>query len=102
MIVNSLDNHENMVLRDQPWYQALVVWANNSKAPVLAIDPPQQGTLIHAKWSLSLCLPLNLKGQFGQVYLCDIGLPRKVMAQVGITYSSPFGHKFLIPLHAKT
>ncbi|GAB1604723.1 enhancer of mRNA-decapping protein 3-like isoform X2, partial [Argonauta hians] len=102
IIVNSLDNHENMVLRDQSWYQSLVVWANSSKAPVLAIDPPQQGSLIHAKWSLSLCLPLNLKGNFGQVYLCDVGLPRKVMAHVGITYSSPFGHKFLIPLHAKT
>lgn len=102
IIINALDNHENMVLRDQSWYRTLVEWANNSKAPVLAIDPPQQGSLIQAKWCLSLCLPLNLREQCGQVYLCDLGLPRQVMAQVGITYSSPFGHKFLIPLHTKS
>ncbi|KAM4036759.1 enhancer of mRNA-decapping protein 3 isoform 4-T6 [Anomaloglossus baeobatrachus] len=102
LVINCLDCHENAFLRDQPWYRAAVDWANQNRAPVLGIDPPvadpEQG--IHAKWSLQLGLPLALGEQAGRVYLCDIGIPQKVFREVGITYHSPFGCKFVIPLHS--
>ncbi|XP_063305377.1 enhancer of mRNA-decapping protein 3 isoform X2 [Pelobates fuscus] len=102
LVINCLDCHENAFLRDQPWYRAAVDWANGNRAPVLSIDPPvndqEQG--IHAKWSLELGLPLALGEQAGRVYLCDIGIPQKVFREVGISYHSPFGCKFVIPLHS--
>ncbi|XP_073506892.1 enhancer of mRNA-decapping protein 3 isoform X1 [Phyllobates terribilis] len=102
LVINCLDCHENAFLRDQPWYRAAVDWANQNRAPVLSIDPPvadqEQG--IHAKWSLQLGLPLALGEQAGRVYLCDIGIPQKVFREVGISYHSPFGCKFVIPLHS--
>ncbi|XP_072004006.1 enhancer of mRNA-decapping protein 3 isoform X2 [Engystomops pustulosus] len=102
LVINCLDCHENAYLRDQPWYKAAVDWANQNRAPVLSIDPSvadrEQG--IHAKWSLELGLPLALGEQAGRVYLCDIGIPQKVYREVGISYHSPFGCKFVIPLHS--
>ncbi|XP_075432067.1 enhancer of mRNA-decapping protein 3 isoform X2 [Ascaphus truei] len=102
LVINCLDCHENAFLRDQPWYRAAVDWANQNRAPVLSIDPPvgEQAQGIHAKWSLSLGLPLALGEQAGRVYLCDIGIPQKVFREVGINYHSPFGCKFVIPLHS--
>ncbi|XP_068131778.1 enhancer of mRNA-decapping protein 3 isoform X2 [Hyperolius riggenbachi] len=102
LVINCLDCHENAFLRDQPWYRAAAEWANQNRAPVLSIDPPvnDQGQGIHAKWSLELGLPLALGEQAGRVYLCDIGIPQKVFREVGITYHSPFGCKFVIPLHS--
>nr|XP_010953554.1 enhancer of mRNA-decapping protein 3 [Camelus bactrianus] len=98
LVINCLDCPENAFLRDQPWYKAAVAWANQNRAPVLSIDPPvhevEQG--IDAKWSLALGLPLPLGEHAGRVYLCDIGISQ----QVGINYHSPFGCKFVIPLHS--
>lgn len=87
---------------DQPWYRAAADWANQNRAPVLSLDPPGsgQGQAVEAKWSLSLCLPLSLAEGAGRVYLCDIGIPRQVFQEVGIKYHSPFGCKFVIPLHS--
>lgn len=102
LVINCLDCHENAFLRDQPWYKAAVDWANQNRAPVLSVDPPmsemEQG--IDAKWSLALGLPLPLGERAGRVYLCDIGIPQKVFQEVGINYHSPFGCKFVIPLHS--
>lgn len=102
MIVNAMDNHENRhLLSGQSWYKSIVGWANQNRAPVLAIDPPTGGGAITTKWSLSLGLPLRLSERCGQVYLCDLGIPVQVFQEIGITYTSPFSHKFLIPLHSK-
>ncbi|XP_029430345.1 enhancer of mRNA-decapping protein 3 isoform X2 [Rhinatrema bivittatum] len=102
LVINCLDCHENAFVRDQPWYKAAVEWASRNRAPVLSIDPPmnelQQG--IDAKWSLELGLPLPLGERAGRVYLSDIGIPQKVFQEVGINYHSPFGCKFVIPLHS--
>nr|XP_005994153.1 PREDICTED: enhancer of mRNA-decapping protein 3 isoform X2 [Latimeria chalumnae] len=102
LVINCLDCHENAFLRDQPWYKAAVDWANQNRAPVLSIDPTvsELEQPIDAKWSLALGLPLPLGESAGRVYLCDIGIPRKVFQEVGITYHSPFGCKFVIPLHS--
>nr|XP_033775364.1 enhancer of mRNA-decapping protein 3 [Geotrypetes seraphini] len=102
LVINCLDCHENAFVRDQPWYKAAVEWTSRNRAPVLSIDPPmnelEQG--IDAKWSLELGLPLPLGERAGRVYLCDIGIPQKVFQEVGINYHSPFGCKFVIPLHS--
>lgn len=102
LIINCLDCHENTFLMDQPWYRAAADWANQNRAPVLSLDPPGSGQCqaVEAKWSLSLCLPLPLAEGAGRVYLCDIGVPRQVFHEVGIKYHSPFGCKFVIPLHS--
>lgn len=102
LVINCLDSHENGVLRDQAWYLAAADWANQNRAPVLSIDPPVSGQkqAVEAKWTLSLGLPLPLDGGEARVYLCDIGVPKQVFQEVGINYHSPFGCKFVIPLHS--
>ncbi|KAM6961459.1 enhancer of mRNA-decapping protein 3 [Aplochiton taeniatus] len=102
LIINCLDSHENTCLMDQPWYRVAADWANQNRAPVLSIDPPVsgQGLAVEAKWSLALGLPLPLAEGAGRIYLCDIGLPCQVFQEVGIKYKSPFGCKFVIPLHS--
>ncbi|XP_071344513.1 enhancer of mRNA-decapping protein 3-like [Trachinotus anak] len=101
LLINCLDCHENPLLREQSWYQSATVWANQNRAPVLSIDPPvsEQHQTVKAKWTLSLGLPLPLAETESRVYLCDIGIPKMVFQEVGIRYHSPFGCKFVIPLH---
>ncbi|XP_014471538.1 PREDICTED: enhancer of mRNA-decapping protein 3 isoform X2 [Dinoponera quadriceps] len=76
-------------------------WANSNRAPVLAIEPPATGTPgIISKFSLLGALPLSHSADNGRLYLCNLALPNKVYSDVGITYKSPFGPKFVIPLHS--
>ncbi|XP_059208828.1 enhancer of mRNA-decapping protein 3-like [Centropristis striata] len=101
LVINCLDCHENPLLREQTWYQSAADWANQNRAPVLSIDPAvsSQHQTVEAKWTLSLGLPLPLPETESRVYLCDIGIPKLVYQEVGIRYHSPFGCKFVIPLH---
>ncbi|XP_074517741.1 enhancer of mRNA-decapping protein 3-like [Sebastes fasciatus] len=101
LVINCLDCHENPLLREQSWYQSAADWANQNRAPVLSIDPGISGQhqTVEAKWTLSLGLPLPLAETESRVYLCDIGIPKSVFQEVGIDYRSPFGCKFVIPLH---
>ncbi|CAK9826207.1 Enhancer of mRNA-decapping protein 3 [Anthophora retusa] len=76
-------------------------WANSNRAPILAIEPPATGTPgILSKFSLLGGLPLSHSVDNGRLYLCNLALPNKVYTDVGITYRSPFGPKFVIPLHS--
>lgn len=102
MIINCLDSHENSFLRDQAWYKSHVSWVSHCRAPVFSIDPPIETTDIVPKWCLYPVLPLVRSDMTPHIYLCDLGLPRKVFKDAGITYRSPFGHKFVIPLHPNT
>ncbi|XP_033221963.1 enhancer of mRNA-decapping protein 3 isoform X2 [Belonocnema kinseyi] len=75
-------------------------WANNNRAPILAIEPPSCGTPgVLSKFSMLGALPLAHCADNGRLYLCNLALPNKVFSDVGITYRSPFGPKFVIPLH---
>lgn len=81
----------------------VATWANNNRAPVLAIEPPSAGTPgIMTKFSLLGGLPLSHSADNGRLYLCNLALPAKVFSDVGITYRSPFGPKFVIPLYSNT
>ncbi|KAM9860971.1 enhancer of mRNA-decapping protein 3-like [Aulostomus maculatus] len=101
LVITCLDCHENLLLREQSWYQSAAEWANQNRAPVISIDPPvsKQHQTVEAKWTLSLGLPLPLAEKESGVYLCDIGIPKLIFKEVGISYHSPFGCKFVIPLH---
>ncbi|KAF4531589.1 hypothetical protein B566_EDAN010055 [Ephemera danica] len=81
------------------WLPAAAAWANESRAPVLAIDPPPQGSGVQSKLSLVGALPLSHGAANGKIYLCNLGIPVNIYQEVGITFSSPFGPKFVIPLH---
>ena len=102
IIINAMDTHENTQYKQQGWFIACSEWANHSKAPVLSLDPPVEGTSVQAKWSLGICLPLTGKDSTSKVYLCDLGFPKKVFTNHGIEYISPFSHKFIIPLHYRS
>ncbi|KAJ8925493.1 hypothetical protein NQ315_009331 [Exocentrus adspersus] len=83
-------------------YPLLSDWVNKNKAPVLAIDPPTVGIPnITPKFSLLPVLPLPHSSESGKLYLCNLGFPVDVFNEVGIKYKSPFGPKFVIPLHPK-
>ncbi|XP_015603686.1 enhancer of mRNA-decapping protein 3 [Cephus cinctus] len=82
---------------------AVAKWANSNRAPILAIEPPSSGTPgIISKFSLLGGLPLSHSTDNGRLYLCNLALPAKVFSDVGITYRSPFGPKFVIPLHSNS
>ncbi|XP_033751004.1 enhancer of mRNA-decapping protein 3-like [Pecten maximus] len=102
MIINAMDSHEQTSLRDQAWYKLLECWVGQNRAPVLALDPPVNCGAVTFKWCLSISLPLPLLGNCAQVYLCDLGFPKKVFNEVGIRYISPFSHKFVVPLHLRS
>ncbi|XP_043469235.1 enhancer of mRNA-decapping protein 3 [Leptopilina heterotoma] len=80
---------------------AVAKWANNNRAPILAIEPPSSGTPgVLSKYSLLSALPLAHSTDNGRLYMLNLALPNKVFLDVGITYRSPFGPKFVIPLHS--
>ena len=94
-LANELGSHSR-----QARYRAAAEWANENRAPVLALDPPPAGTPgVDTKFSLVSVLPLAHSLDNGKLYLCNLAFPQQVFKEVGIKYSSPFGPKFVIPLH---
>ena len=99
------------------WFRGVIQWANQNKAPILAVDPSGTASAhppsdpLQAKWSLQFTLPLTstkkdvdvpfsaTPNSSPQLYLCDLGIPRKVFRETGIQYQSPFGAKSFIALH---
>ena len=70
-------------------------------SPILAIDPPGAGVNdITTKYSILPILPVDaISDACGKLYLCNLGIPDKFYKDAGIKYKSPFGHKFVIPIH---
>lgn len=100
MIISAIDNHSSNESSQSSWYHAAIAWANQNKAPVLAIDPPIGRIGVVAKWSIALALPFAYDESCGQIYLCDIGLPQRLYRSAGLdAYQSPFAHKFIIPVY---
>lgn len=86
---------------DEPiCYTRISEWTNQNRAPVLALDPPAISTPgIVTKFSLVPVLPLSHSSENGKLYLCNLGFPIRIFKDVSIKYKSPFGSKFVIPLH---
>ena len=102
LVVSAVDGHNepshpSSVIRSQ-----VVAWLERIKANLVAIDPPVYGSSLGtAKCSLALALPLALDKCCGQILLCDLAIPRSIYKDLDIQYSSPFAHKFFIPLHPR-
>jgi len=115
VIVSALDYETGKTPDD--WVKDVTLWANQNKAPILAVDPTGMATShpicepLQAKWSLQFVLPLTSTKKIvdvssasnpissSQLYLCDLAIPRKVFREAGIQYQSPFGAKSFIALH---
>lgn len=67
----------------------------------MAINPPVNGLpFLTIKCSILPILPLeNISATCGKLYLSNLTIPEKFYRDAGIIYKSPFGHKFVIPLH---
>jgi enhancer of mRNA-decapping protein 3 len=102
LVLCAMDNHADSSKPTANVRANIAAWLGRNRAIVMAIDPPATGpSVAAAKCSLSLALPLALGERCGQVLLCDVALPRCVYRELGIQYSSPFAHKFVIPLHSR-
>lgn len=87
----------------------LIQWANAMPAPTLSLDLPSGvdattgvalGTAIVAHTTLTLALPkhgLDAR-QAGVLRLADLGIPRSLYREIGLSYSPPFGQDWDIPL----
>jgi NAD(P)H-hydrate epimerase len=89
----------------------LIVWANASGKPVIALDVPSgidattgeaPGDAIVATETLTLALPkTGLVGERpGQLFLADIGIPIGVYRRAGILGSGVFDGRHIVPLTA--
>ena len=82
LIICSLEDHEMWQQeRQQPWFISAQVWAQECRAPVLAIDPPSGPVdpALPAKISLVPGLPLwhgDGSNSNGRVYMVNLGLPK--------------------------
>jgi NAD(P)H-hydrate epimerase len=84
-----------------PRVSELIQWANEARAPVLALDLPSgihattgaaMGATIVARTTLTLALPKRglIAAEAGDLWLADLGIPRSVFTAIGLSYSSPF------------
>lgn len=96
LILNGLESPESSKLFTD---NQLISFIENCKASVVSIDPPVAGSVIKSKWCITPVLPMAMSINCGRVYLCDLGFTKSMFQSVNIKYQSPFGAKFLIPLH---
>ena len=100
LIVTAMEDQEMWSQeRCQPWHRSATAWAEACRAPVLAIDPPPHAPAFEVKMTLVGGLPLQHPPEAGKMYLANLGIPKNIYKEVGIKFSSPFGAKFVIPLH---
>lgn len=105
IVLSGLDS-TGIASPDPVWRAVLCSWVSQSKAPVVAVDPPgTRAPTLSPKWVLMPLLPLAVSQEVALsagLYLCDVGIPKAVFTELGVRYASPFGSKFVIPLHART
>lgn len=94
----------------------LIRWANQTSqtsqtsASILALDLPSGvnattgealGDVINARWTMTLALPKTglLPENTGELFLADIGIPEGTYRRLGLSYMSPFGDRFRVPLN---
>jgi len=89
----------------------MINWANTQSAKILSLDVPSgvyttsgdtPGSYIKANRTLTLALPKTglLPELTGELYLADIGIPKKVYDILNIPYKTPFEEKFIIKIRA--
>lgn len=87
----------------------LIQWANGSGSPILALDVPSgvdattghgPGDCIQPHWTMTLALPKTglLPQRTGHLFVADIGIPEQTYRRLGLSYVTPFGKGFWVPL----
>jgi hypothetical protein len=87
----------------------MIEWANNSAAPILALDIPSgldatdgnaPGVVIRPRWTMTLALPKTglLPAVTGILYLADIGIPKEAYERMRLDYQAPFENQYRIHL----
>ena len=86
----------------------LIVAANGAAGPVVSLDIPsgvhattgeRPGAAIEPDVTATLALPkTGLTAVSGDLRLVDLSIPDVVYERVGLTYDSPFGDQFAVPL----
>lgn len=94
-------------------FAELIRWANSTRASIISLDVPSgidsttgaaPGEFISASCTMTLALPKTGLAQHaaGELVLADIGIPQETYRRIGVSYVSPFGNRFRIPLFART
>lgn len=106
IVLVGLDSLDGLCRADPTAVATMANWVQQSKAPVMWVDPPACGNALAPppQWVLMPVLPLAMDASVvasAGLYLCDLGIPRRVFQKLGVEYASPFGSKFVVVLHAK-
>jgi enhancer of mRNA-decapping protein 3 len=105
LILNGLESsamslNAQAVMARQSWFKRIIEYLDECKASVVTIDPPSEGAIVpKSKWCIVPVLPMSMDSSCGRIYLADLGFTHRMFDAVGVKYKSPFGAKFLIPLH---
>ena len=90
----------------------LIDWANGAATRILALDVPSglhattgiaNGSVIVAQTTMTLALPKTglTKNAVGRLLLADIGIPLETYQRLDLPYVSPFGRRYVVPLHLR-
>src|SRR6516225_1335662 len=90
-------------------FAELIRWANTTRAPIISLDVPSgvdsttgatPGEFIRPSWTMTLALPKSglARAEVGELILADIGIPEGTFRRASVSYSSPFGNRFRVPL----
>lgn len=106
MVLAGLDSVDGQCQADPTAVATMANWVQQSKAPVMWVDPPANGNALAPlpQWVLMPILPLAMDASVvasAGLYLCDLGIPHRVFRELGLEYASPFGSKFVVVLHAR-
>ena len=90
-------------------FAELIRWANSKRAPIISLDVPSgldsttgatPGEFIRPSWTMTLALPKSglAKAEVGELILADISIPEETYRRASVSYVSPFGNRFRVPL----
>jgi NAD(P)H-hydrate epimerase len=93
-------------------FAELIRWANGTRAPIISLDVPSgldsttgatPGEFIRPSWTMTLALPKSglARAEVGELVLADIGIPADTYRRIGVSYVSPFGNCFRVPLFVR-
>src|SRR5215472_7083184 len=94
-------------------FAELIRWANTTRAPIISLDVPSgldsttgatPGEFIRPSWTMTLALAKSglARAEVGELILADIGIPEETFRRAGVSYSSPFGNRFRVPLFIRS
>jgi NAD(P)H-hydrate epimerase len=113
LILDTLIGYSLQSAPPQGIFAELICWANTTRAPIISIDVPSgadsttgatPGEFIRPSWTTTLALPKSglARAEVGELILADIGIPEETFRRASVSYSSPFGNRFRVPLFIRS